>query len=300
MFSKLSLPARRILSQLTLKNERTMSSLPSSMTGPPISSLVKPGECQFGPEFTAVPLIERFPITKTSSVLRFATPDTSKPLQLSTCACILANAEIDGEDITRPYTPISTNADVGHFDLLIKSYGKDAHMSRHMHEIQPGDKINFKHIEFNVKIQAPFDEYKHIGMCVGGTGLTPMVQALHAILGQPNAPKVTMLYGSKTSDDILGKELLEKWTADYPDQFKVVDILSEEPSDSDWKGEHGFIDKAKIKQYFPPANSPDKQLIFVCGPPPMYNALSGPRDDKDTVSGVLGELGYSAEQVYKF
>jgi len=275
------------------------------MTGPPKCSLVKPGECQFGPEFTAVPLIERFPVTKTSSVLRFATPDTSKPLQLSTCACILANAKIDGEDITRPYTPISTNADVGYFDLLIKSYGPEAHMSRHMHEIQPGDKINFKHIEFNVKIQAPFP-YKHIGMCVGGTGITPMVQALHAILGQqpssdaPDAAKVTVLYGSKTSDDILGKELLDQWAQDYPDQLTVVHILSDEPADSDWQGERGFIDEAKIAQYFPAPDSPDAQLIFICGPPPMYKALSGPRDEQDKVTGVLGAMGYSTEQVYKF
>jgi cytochrome-b5 reductase len=146
-----------------------MSKLPSSMTGPPVSALVPPGECQFGTEWTAVPLLQRFPISQTSSVLRFGLPDPTKPLQLSTCACLLANAMIDNEDITRPYTPISTNADTGYFDMLIKNYGATAHMSRHMHEIQPGDCIRFKHIDLNVKIQAPFD-YQRICMLVGGTG----------------------------------------------------------------------------------------------------------------------------------
>lgn len=197
MFSKLF--PRRVLSNLTSNKQQQrahsiMSSLPSSMNGPPVSSLAKPGECQFGPDWTAVPLLERFPITSSSAVMRFATPDTSKPLQLSTCACILAESEIDGEKIVRPYTPISTNADVGHFDLLIKNYGEEAHMSRHMHEIQPGEKVNFKHIDGNVKTQAPFDEYKGgICMLVGGTGITPMIQACHAILGQKNGPKVTMV-----------------------------------------------------------------------------------------------------------
>lgn len=271
------------------------------MTGPPVCSLSKPGDCQFGVEWTAVPLLERFPVSKTSSVLRFAAPDRSQPLKLSTCACILANAAIDGEDVTRPYTPISTNADVGHFDLLIKNYGKDARMSRHMHEIQPGDSINFKHIDFNVKIQAPFDQYKEIGMIVGGTGITPMVQALHAILGEKHGPKVTLLYGSKTSDDILGHELLHRWAEDHPDRFALVDVLSDEPvENSDWKGERGFIDRARIERYFPRPDSSDKFVIFVCGPPPMYEALSGPRDEKDQVSGVLGEMGYKPDQVYKF
>jgi hypothetical protein len=177
MFLLSKLNPHRILSL----SKRTMSTskLPSSMTGPPVAALVPPGECQFGQEFTAVPLMQRFPVSKTSSVLRFGLPDPGKSLQLSTCACILANANIDGEDVTRPYTPISMNAAKGHFDLLIKNYGETAKMSRHMHEIQPGDQINFKHIQFNVKIQAPFD-YDHIFMIVGGTGkfLTEMLLPL--------------------------------------------------------------------------------------------------------------------------
>ena len=39
--------------------------------------------------------------------------------------------------------------------------------------------------------------------------------------------------------------------------------------------------------------------VFVCGPPPMYAALCGARDDP-AVSGVLAEMGYTSEQVVKF
>ena len=145
--------------------------LPSSMTGPPVAALVPPGKCQLGTEWTAAPLLQRFPVSETSSVLRFGLPDPTKPLLLSTCACVLACANIDGEEVIRPYTPISTNAadTAGYFDLLIKHYGPTAAMSHHMHEIQAGDCVRFKHIAPNVKIQAPFD-YDHICMLVGGTG----------------------------------------------------------------------------------------------------------------------------------
>jgi len=274
--------------------------MPSTMTGPPVCALVPPGMCQFGEDLVKVPLIERTRVSPTSSVLRFGLPDREKPLNLSTCACILANAEIKGEDITRPYTPISTNDMAGCFDLLIKDYGPEAHMSHHMHTIQPGDEIAFKHIKFNVKTQAPFP-YDHILMLVGGTGITPMIQALHAILGSKDGkkPKVTMLYGSKFQNDILGMELRHKWAEDYPDQFTLVDILSDEPEDSGWTGERGYISKEMIEMYFP-GPEVDNTQIFVCGPPPLYAALSGPRDDKDKVSGILGEMGYKPEQVYKF
>merc|ERR1712032_644742 len=168
-------------------------------------------------------------------------------------------------------------------------------MSRHLHEIKTGDEINFKHIKFNVKQQAPF-EHDFIGMIVGGTGVAPMIQALHAVLGsESKKPAVTMLYGSRLSDDILGMELLHKWAADYPDQFKLVDILSREPDDSDWKGERGYIDKSKIEQYFPKPTDKNFQL-WVCGPPPMYDALCGPRTAPGEVTGLLGDMGYNPDQ----
>lgn len=271
------------------------------MTGPPVSALCPPGMCQFGPEFTSVPLLERTKVSPTSSVLRFGLPKVYEPLNLSTCACILANAKIEGEEVVRPYTPISTNSQKGSFDLLVKDYGPGAKMSRHMCEgMEVGDEVNFKHIDFNVKLQAPFD-YDEILMIVGGTGITPMIQALHAILGDKDKkqPKVTMLYGSKSSDDILGKEMVDAW-AENSDSFELVHILSHEPEDSEWKGERGFIGKELISKLFPAADSGSKLQIFVCGPPPLYNALSGPREESDKVSGLLGEMGYQPNQVYKF
>ena len=132
-----------------------MSSLPSTLTGPPVCSLVPPEMCQFGPEFKAVPLLETFKVSDSSSVFRFGVPDTTKPLNLSTCACILAQTTVHDESVVRPYTPISTNANVGYFDLLVKNYGPTAKMSRHMHEMKVGETLNFKHI--------PFSKFERLG-----------------------------------------------------------------------------------------------------------------------------------------
>ena len=271
------------------------------MIGPPTAALVPPGQCQFGDELTAVPLLERTKVSPTSSVLRFGVPDSSKPLNLSTCACILANADIKGENVTRPYTPISTNAQVGSFDLLVKDYGpENGTMSYFLcNNLQIGDQVRFKHISFNVKTQAPF-HFDTIGMMVGGTGITPMIQALHAILGSPECEsRVVMLYGSQTSNDILGNDILEQWANAYPNRFKLVKILSHEPESSDWKGERGFINKEMVEKYLPSPSESNTQ-IWICGPPPMYNALTGPREESHSVSGLLGSMGYKAEQVYKF
>merc|ERR1712146_528873 len=128
------------------------------------------------------------------------------------------------------------------------------------------------------KIQYPFNDKKSIGMIVGGTGITPMIQALHCILGtKDDSSKVAMLYGSKTWKDILAKETLDAWTASCGDRLSVTHVLSEEPTEgSSWTGARGFITREMIEANFP---KPDSDcLIFVCGPPALYNVFSGPRD----------------------
>merc|ERR1712137_1431186 len=95
-----------------------------------------------------------------------------------------------------------------------------------------------------------------------------MVQALHAILGDSKSEisVVSMLYGSRVSTDILGKELLDEWSKDKSNRLDVTHVLSHEPEDSDWKGERGFIGKDLISSKFPAPNDKES-IIFVCGPP---------------------------------
>lgn len=278
---------------------------------PAVCSLVPPGCCQFGDEFVAVPLLEKVPCGEGDDtwILRFGLPDPTRPMDLSTCACVLAMAElVDNKTgvkgpVVRPYTPISANDQVGSFDLLIRDYGDKGYLSKYMgQDLKVGDMMSFKHIAFNVKIQAPFKQ-KKIGILAGGTGINPMIQALHAILGEGNdnqasdAEEVSLLYGSRESDAVLGGEMLSEWA--NSDKFNYVDILSHEPETSRYDGERGFIDKARIEKYLPPASEGDDVIIFVCGPPLMYNLLCGPRDKKE-VTGILGEMGYAPEQIFKF
>jgi len=286
-----------------------------SLSGEPALNLVPPGECQLKDTFQSLKLLERIDVSHTSTVLRFALTDTTKPLNLSTCACILAKSElpvdkkIAGDDqkletVVRPYTPISTNNLIGSFDLLVKNYGENGRMSTHLCSSPIGTFVDFKHIGFNVKLQAPFIP-KKIGMIVGGTGITPMIQALHAIIGDTeNKTEVSMLYGSRDSSDILGKELLDSWEKTHGSngkggKFSVTHILSHEKDSSDWKGEKGFITKDLIKKKFSGPEHGKDTMIFVCGPPVMYDIFCGSRSEKE-LNGVLKELGYTADQVCKF
>jgi len=283
----------RLLVCCSVVPRRRMPVAPYSV-GKPTSSLAPVGDCIFTEDWSAAPLVEKHEVSHDTRVFTFGLPD-GKPLGLSTCACILAkgSTNAEGEPLVRPYTPVSTNAMVGKFELMVKIY--NGGLSKHMDSMAVGDTLEFKHIPFNVKTQYPFAK-KHIGMLVGGTGITPMLQALHAILGtEGDTTKVSVLYGNRTEQDILARATLDEWSSMYGDRLSITHVLSEK-SDG-WTGHTGFIDAALIKKHMPePGN--DNQ-IWICGPPPMYDALCGPRGDAE-LSGVLPGLGYVTDEVYKF
>jgi cytochrome-b5 reductase len=270
----------------------------ASLVGAPTAACVPPGQCVFPEDWVPAKLVERQQVNHDTMLVTYGLADEAKALGLSTCACILAMFKEEGapDPIVRPYTPVSTNAMIGKFQLCVKVYpgGK---MGTYMANMAIGSELNFKHIPFNVKIQYPFNK-ENITMLVGGTGITPMIQALHAILGTAgDATKVTMLYGSKTQKDILCLDLLSKWEADFSDRLKVIHVLSEEPDES-WTGKKGFITQDLLKESISPPG--ENTMVFVCGPPPMYAALCGPRDQPKEVTGALADLGYSADMVFKF
>jgi cytochrome-b5 reductase len=195
-------------------------------------------------------------------------------------------------------------------------------MSSYLTSLQPSPQtlVSFKHIPVNVKIQYPFGRPKFIGLIAGGTGITPIIQALHALLDPTPDPsdksteQICLLYGSRTKDDIIADELINSWanlSFHNPKAlhctFSVVHVLSNESQEvveslGDSRSTSvqyctGHIERELIESSFP---GPDQDvLILICGPPPMYQALCGPRDEKD-VTGILGSMGYQPHQVYKF
>ena len=111
--------------------------------------------------------------------------------------------------------------------------------------------------------------------------------------------KVTVVFGNVTEKDILLKKELDDLENTYPQRFKVFYLLDKPPAG--WSGGKGYITKDLLKTVLPEPKEDVK--VFVCGPPGLYKALSGPKvspADQGELSGALQELGYTKEQVFKF
>ena len=268
------------------------------LLGRPVAAVVPPGQCAFDASWQCATLVKRTVVAHDVEMLTFQLPDAKRPLGLSTCACILARGgrDQDGHPVVRPYTPVSTNATLGSFELMVKMY-PDGVLSRHLSQLAIGASVDFKHVPPNVKVQYPFGA-RRVVMIAGGSGITPMVQALHALLGTAgDGSRVQLLYSNKTQDDILVRQGLDDWAASFAGRLEVVHTLTREPPDSAWAGRRGRIDKKMLLALLPPPS--ESVLVFVCGPPAMYADLCGARGETQ-LTGSLKELGYRANQVVKF
>lgn len=253
-------------------------------------------------------LIEKEVITHDTRRFRFALPSSKSILGLPVGNHMYLSAIVNGEPVTRPYTPVSSDDEVGFFDLVIKVYKRGVHpkfpeggkMSQYLDFLKindtidcrgPAGKVVYKgRGVFEVKLPGnPLRtlEVKRVGLIAGGTGITPMLQIIRAILKDPqDNTQVSLLFANQTEDDILLREELEKEEQNN-DQFKLWYTLDRSPPG--WTYSSGFISDEMIRQHLPPPG--EDNLILACGPPPMIKFAVLPNLDK---------IGYDVDNYVMF
>ncbi|KAL2755080.1 hypothetical protein ACRALDRAFT_1034719, partial [Sodiomyces alcalophilus JCM 7366] len=231
---------------------------------------------------------------------RFKLPEDDQVSGVHVASAILTKykgAEME-KPVIRPYTPISDEDAKGYMDLLVKKY-PNGPMSSHMHEMVPGHRLDIKGPLPKYPWEA--NKHEHIALVAGGTGITPMWQLARAIFSNPeDKTKVTLVFGNVTEDDMLLRKELAELENTYPQRFRAFYVLDNPPKD--WPGAAGYIDKTLLKTVLPEPKA-DNIKVFVCGPPGMMDSVSGNKKspkDQGELSGILKELGYTQDQVYKF
>ena len=178
---------------------------------------------------------------------------------------------IEGMPITRAYSISSSPKDSleGRYVLTIKLV-EGGLMSKYIFDTwTEGRSVEVSAPAGNFEYQELRDAKKVICLA-GGSGITPFVSMANAIKDGDEDFEMTLLYGSRTYDNILFREELEE-IAKECDKVKVVHVLSDEKKAK--KGtEKGFITAELIEKYAP---ENEEYSIFICGPQQMYDFLDG-------------------------
>lgn len=259
--------------------------------------------------WVALKLKEREQVTHNTVRLVFELPaGPGAPADLPVASCVLVKAPIGSDDgkggrkaVLRPYTPTTPPGTKGSLELVVKSYDKGV-MSKHLAGLKAGkDSLEFKGPI--PKIAYAPNEKAHVGMIAGGTGVTPMLQVIEAALADPqDRTRLTLCFANVAEGDILLKKRLDALAAKHPARFSVR-YLVEKPSFGGifWKGGVGRVTKEELAREMPRPGSGG--IVYVCGPPPMMKAVSGdkaPDKSQGELEGMLRDMGYKAEEVYKF
>ncbi|KAH3687536.1 hypothetical protein WICPIJ_001498 [Wickerhamomyces pijperi] len=233
-----------------------------------------------------------------SRLFYFELPENQKS-GLVTASLVLAKyVTPKGSNVIRPYTPVSDPDQRGVIEFVIKKY-PEGKFGKHIFSLKPNDTVAFKGPI--VKWQWKANQFKDVTLIGGGSGITPLYQILHQVTkDKDDQTKVNLIYGSKTYDDILLRQQIEELAAKYPEQVKVSFFLDEK-SDKLASANVGYITADWLKKNIAAPGA--SHQVFVCGPPPLYKAISGPKvspSDQGEVEGALKELGFTKENVFKF
>ena len=274
------------LTQIILRPSSASSSSTSDNSGSGSSDSV------LTTDYASYPLLEKRDVSHNTRVFRFGYREgmsPSLPFGLPLGRHISLRAPIGGNEVRRPYTPISTLDTRGYFELLVKVYpSPHGMMSRHLDSLVPG--------RDSVEVRGPLGKFaytrnqcKRLLMVCGGTGITPMWQVLITLLNDPaDRTKITVVFANVSYDDILLKDELDELAETFAARFSVYYVLNDAPDDMEWDGGVGFVSRKILDEQFgPPA---DGSKVLMCGPPPMNKAMKT----------ILAEMGYTDAQQFKF
>lgn len=161
--------------------------------------------------------------------------------------------------------PISLSSVVseGKFQHTIRAVGR---VTRFMERFGKGDEIHFR---------GPYGSYwpledargEDVLIVAGGVGIAPLRPVIQEILNMRNSfGKVTLIYGSRTPDNILFMSEIEMWGKEI-EVFLTVDEI---PPKMRWNYDIGLVTQLIDKS----AVDPLKTFAFICGPEIMMLFVS--------------------------
>ena len=174
--------------------------------------------------------------------------------------------EIGNSVVTRSYSIASSPASAlnGEYQITVKRIADGFVSDYILDNWNVGDEVIAYAPEGNMTY-CPLRDAENIVAIAGGSGITPFLSLARAIDQGDEDCTLTLLYGCRTSDEILFKAELDL-LAEKNEKINVIYVLSH----SDEEGyEKGFVGADIIKKYAPEGN----YSIFVCGPGGLYKFL---------------------------
>ncbi|MDY0221782.1 MAG: NADH:ubiquinone reductase (Na(+)-transporting) subunit F [Desulfobacterium sp.] len=142
--------------------------------------------------------------------------------------------------------------------------------SSYVFSLKPGDKVQVSGPYGDFMAKETENEMCFIG---GGAGMAPLrSHILHQLEGIHTNRKITFWYGARSKKEMFYHETFEDLAKRHENFDYHVALSSPDPEDN-WTGPTGFIHNFLCNDYLANHEDPDEIEYYLCGPPPMIDAI---------------------------
>lgn len=196
----------------------------------------------------------------------------------------------------KPYSPLYTTEDSIAFAIKVYPNGK---ITNFLNSKEINDKITVS--ELVPTRETKLNEFRNALLIAGGTGVTPIYQMLYShILSGMNTTDFTLLFLNKTPGDVFLQNELEILKKKSNGKLQIIYIFSDGTDNPDSTHISGKLNKDVLLTV---TKSKVFEFVYICGPPRLYDSFSGrkiSRTEQGELKGILKELGYTENTVWKF
>jgi ring-1,2-phenylacetyl-CoA epoxidase subunit PaaE len=180
---------------------------------------------------------------------------------------------IEGEEIRRSYSICSSPFEKEKLEVAIKKV-KGGKVSNYINDIlKPGDIIDVMVPMGNFHSELHETNMKHYILFAGGSGITPMMSIMKAVLAAEPQSMITLLYGNNDEPAIIFRKQIDELAEKSGGRLKAIYVLNIPPSNHPLLL-HGMMTKDKnlelIREY---VDLKSDNEYFICGPTPMMDGV---------------------------
>ena len=174
-----------------------------------------------------------------------------------------------GVDSPRAFSIASAPSDASHIELQVRRVAGGPGTGYIHEKLKLGERVRFS---------GPYGRFivrKSRGgpliFLAGGTGVSSPRAMILDLLQEGYSEPITLIHGVRTEADLYSQDEFEALAAERAN-FRYVAALSDEPEDSAWNGERGFVHDVAKRLY---GGVFAGNTAYLCGPPPMIEACLG-------------------------
>lgn len=177
--------------------------------------------------------------------------------------------EVNGKKIRRAYSLCTTPFEDENPAVTVKRVPGGA-MSNDLNDnAKAGDQIQIMEPMGMFTTEFTTSNERHAVFFGGGSGITPLMSIIRSILLKEPNSRTTLVYGNRSEEYIIFKELIASLEKKYKGRFKVIHILE--------NGTAEYVGRPTpevIGDICDSVSADSKTEFYICGPQPMMDVVS--------------------------